>query len=137
MKSRYVGDIDRNKLRFGYSGMRCRIRVSIQGSGTRISGYPLRSLLKTLLASSPSGSNKPLFQVKFRHALVPLSDTRLRKQFSIILSRINMAQSNITFHSLRRSGATWSLSRIFKAMAPGRRIVSGPISHKTTKLQMQ
>ena len=51
MKSRYVctwsanvGDINRNKLRFGYSGMRCRIRVSIQGSGTRISGYPLRSL---------------------------------------------------------------------------------------------
>ena len=54
MKSRYVctwsanvGDIDRNKLRFGYSGMRCRIRVSIQGSGTRISGYPLRSLIIT------------------------------------------------------------------------------------------
>ena len=52
MKSRYVctwsanvGDINRNKLRFGYSGMRCRIRISIQGSGTRISGYPLRSLL--------------------------------------------------------------------------------------------
>ena len=51
MKSRYVctwsanvGDINRNKLRFGYSGMRFQIRVSIQGSGTRISGYPLRSL---------------------------------------------------------------------------------------------
>ena len=40
-----MGDIDRNKLRFGYSGMRFRIRVSIQGSGTRISGYPLRSLI--------------------------------------------------------------------------------------------
>ena len=54
MKSRYVctwsanvGDIDRNKLRFGYSGMRFQIRVSIQGSGTRISGYPLRSLTFT------------------------------------------------------------------------------------------
>ena len=51
MKSRYVciwsanvGDIDRNKLRFGYSGMRFQIRVSIQGSGIRISGYLLRSL---------------------------------------------------------------------------------------------
>ena len=39
-----VGDIYRVKLRFGYSGMRFQIRVSIQGSGTRISGYPLRSL---------------------------------------------------------------------------------------------
>ena len=53
MKSRYVctwsanvGDINRNKLRFGYSGMRFQIRVSIQGSGTRISGYPLRSLVR-------------------------------------------------------------------------------------------
>ena len=55
MKPRYVctwsanvGDIDGNKLRFGYSGMRFQIRVSIQGSGTRISGYPLRSLLKAV-----------------------------------------------------------------------------------------
>ena len=47
--------------------------------------------LKTLLASSSSGSNKPLFQVKFRQAWVPLSDTKLRKQFSTILARLNMA----------------------------------------------
>ena len=54
MKSTYVctwsanvGDIDRNKLRIGYSGMRFQIRVSIQGSGTWISGYPLRSLVFT------------------------------------------------------------------------------------------
>ena len=33
------------KLRFGYSGMRFQIRVNIQGSGTRISGYPLRTLV--------------------------------------------------------------------------------------------
>ena len=33
------------KLRFGYSGMGFRIRVNIHGSGTRISGYPLRSLI--------------------------------------------------------------------------------------------
>ena len=39
-----MGDNDRN-IRFGYSGMSFRIRVSIQGSGTRISGYPLRSLI--------------------------------------------------------------------------------------------
>ena len=33
------------KLRFGYSGMRFQIRVNVQGSGTRISGYPLRTLI--------------------------------------------------------------------------------------------
>ena len=67
MKSRYVctwsvnvGDIDRNKLRFGYSGMRFQIRVSIQGSGTRISGYLLRSLVFSTgynwLQSVPAGT---------------------------------------------------------------------------------
>ena len=76
--------------------------------------------LKTLLASSPSGSNKPLFQVKYRHTWVPLSDTRLRKQFSTILSRIHLAQSNITFHSLWRSGATWA----FNAKVPVQNIQS-------------
>ena len=62
MKSRYVctwsanvGDINRNKLRFGYSGMRFQIRVSIQGSGTRISGYPLRSLVFTESAAALAG----------------------------------------------------------------------------------
>ena len=49
-----MGDIDRNKLRFGYSGMRFRIRVSIQGSGTRISGYPLRSLVILYLTIHPA-----------------------------------------------------------------------------------
>ena len=50
MKSGYVctpstkvGDIDSI---FGYSGMCFRIRVNIQSSGTRISGYPLRSLVE-------------------------------------------------------------------------------------------
>ena len=76
--------------------------------------------LKTLLASTPSGSNKPLFQVRFKQVWVPLSDTRLRKQFSTILARLQLAQSNITFHSLRRSGATWA----FNAKVPLQNIQS-------------
>ena len=51
-----MGDIDRNKLRFGYSGMRFRIRVSIQGLGTRISGYPLRSLIVSKCSGSTAAS---------------------------------------------------------------------------------
>ena len=76
--------------------------------------------LKHLLSLTPSGSNKPLFQVKFKHEWVPLSDTRLRKQFSTILSRLQLQQSNITFHSLRRSGATWA----FNAKVPLQNIQS-------------
>ena len=81
MKSRYVctwsanvGDINRNKLRFGYSGMRFQIRVSIQGSGTRISGYPLRSLIDILLPSLTKLVNLSLkngiFPNPFKQAIV-------------------------------------------------------------------
>ena len=66
--------------------------------------------LKNLRSLTPKGSNKPLFQVKFRDHWVPLSDTRLRKQFSIILVKLQLQSSNITFHSLRRSGTTWAFN---------------------------
>ena len=66
--------------------------------------------LKNLKSLTPKGSNMPLFQVKFRGHWVPLSDTRLRKQFSIILAKLQLQSSNITFHSLRRSGATWAFN---------------------------
>ena len=56
--------------------------------------------LKNLLSLTPRGPNKPLFQIKLKHEWVPLPDTRLRKQFSTILSRLQLHHSNITFHSL-------------------------------------
>ena len=66
--------------------------------------------LKTVLSLTPIGPNKPLLQVKLKHDWVPLSDTRLRKQFATILARLKLHHSNITFHSLRRSGATWAFN---------------------------
>ena len=80
---------------------------------------PIKALT-TLLSLTPSGPNRPLFQIKLGHQWVPLSDTRLRKQFSIILARLQLAKSNITFHSLRRSGATWA----FNAKVPLQNIQS-------------
>ena len=47
--------------------------------------------LRTLLSLTPSGPNKPLFQVKLRQQWVPLSDTRLRKHFSTILARLQLS----------------------------------------------
>ena len=64
------------------------------------------SALRTLLAITPSGENKPLFQVKYKRHWVPLSDSRLRKNLAIILKALQLQNSNITFHSFRRSGAT-------------------------------
>ena len=82
MKSRYVctwsanvGDINRNKLRFGYSGMRFQIRVSIQGSGTRISGYPLRSLLFILIDLE---TDRPLQEIQLPACLLVLQACRLQ-----------------------------------------------------------
>ena len=62
--------------------------------------------LRTALAITPSGSNNPLFQVKYRSEWVPLTDSKLRKNLSIILKTLHMHNSHITFHSVRRSGAT-------------------------------
>ena len=76
--------------------------------------------LKDLLSLTPRGPNKPLFQIKLKHEWVPLSDTMLRKQFSTILSRLQLQQSNINFHSLRHSGATWA----FNAKVPLQNIQS-------------
>ena len=41
---------------------------------------------------------------------VPLSDTRLRKQFATMLARLHLHYLNITFHSFRHSGATWAFN---------------------------
>ena len=62
--------------------------------------------LQHLLRNTPHQPNSPLFQVKCYSKWVPLTDTRLRKNFSTILNNLNLTQSKITFHSLRRSGAT-------------------------------
>ena len=62
--------------------------------------------LKVILAITPGSTNSPLFQVKKNGKWYPLTDSRLRKNLAIILARLGMAKSNITFHSFRRSGAT-------------------------------
>ena len=64
------------------------------------------SALQDLLGNTPDQSNNHLFQIKCYKKWVPLTDTRLRKIFASILSSLHLSKSNITFHSLRRSGAT-------------------------------
>ena len=62
--------------------------------------------IKNLLLITPSGDNKPLFQIKYRQIWVPLTDSRLRRALSSILLSLQLHKSKITFHSFRRSGAT-------------------------------
>ena len=64
------------------------------------------SALKNLLLITPSGDNKPLFQIKYKQNWVPLTDSRLRRALASILLSLQLHNSKITFHSFRRSGAT-------------------------------
>ena len=64
------------------------------------------SALKNLLLITPSGDNNPLFQNKYKQQWVPLTYSRLRRALASILLSLQLHNSKITFHSLRRSGAT-------------------------------
>ena len=66
---------------------------------------PARAL-KTCLALVPGGSKAPLLQFKLFQSWIPLTDSRVRRHLRNILTLIGADPSLITFHSLRRSGAT-------------------------------
>ena len=75
----------------------------------RILNSPIRPVraISNLLALTPKGPNLPLFQVKYNQEWVPLTDTRVRRHFAQVLSRLNLAGAGYTFHIFRRSGATF------------------------------
>ena len=62
------------------------------------------------LALTPKGSNLPLFQVKSNTDWVPLTDTKVRRHFNLILSKLNLSGAGFTFHTFRRSGATFAFN---------------------------
>ena len=66
--------------------------------------------LSNLLALTPRGSNSPLFQVKSNQTWVPLTDTKVRRHFSLLLSKLKLHNSGYTFHTFRRSGATFAFN---------------------------
>ena len=66
--------------------------------------------IKNLLSITPGHSNSPLFQYKMSTQLVPLTDTKVTRHFSNILRKLNLHNSNITFHTFRGSGATFAFN---------------------------
>ena len=68
------------------------------------------SALKRILTLYPGSPNSPLFQIKCYGRWVPLTDTRLRKCLSKLILSLGWSNKNLTFHSLRRSGATWAFN---------------------------
>ena len=90
-------------------------------------------VISNLLALTPKGSNLPLFQYKQNSNWVPLTDTKVRRHFSLIWSRLDLQGSGYTLHTFRRSDATFAFNnnidlQNIQGMAPGRRTVCGGIS---------
>ena len=66
--------------------------------------------IKNLLAITPGNNNSSLFQYKTSKGWVPLTDTQVRRHFRLVLKKLNLATSNLTFHAFRRSGATYAFN---------------------------
>ena len=61
-------------------------------------------------AITPGSKNDPLFQYKHPKGWAPLTDTQVRRHFQSVLQKLNLHNSNITFHAFRRSGATYAFN---------------------------
>ena len=66
--------------------------------------------IKNLLAITPGLKNHHLFQYKTPKGWKPLTDTQVRRHFHLILKRLNLHTSNLTFHAFRRSDATYAFN---------------------------
>ena len=66
--------------------------------------------ITNLLAITPGSKNEPLFQYKNVKGWAPLTDTQVRRHFHLILKKLNLHNSNLTFHAFRRSGATYAFN---------------------------
>ena len=78
----------------------------------KIPGSPLCPVaaISNLLLLTPQGPNLPLFQYKVADSWVPLTDARVRRHLNLILDRLGLSDAGFTFHSFRRSGATFAFN---------------------------
>ena len=63
--------------------------------------------IQNLLAITPGSKNDPLFQYKSLKGWAPLTDTQVRRHLHLVLKKLNLHNSNLTFHAFRHSGATY------------------------------
>ena len=68
------------------------------------------SALSNLLLLTPKGLNLPLFQIKEAQEWVPLPDSRVRRHFGIILSRLYLKNTGYTPHAFACSGAMFAFN---------------------------
>ena len=66
--------------------------------------------IKNLLDLTPRGANLPLFQCKVATEWVPLTDNKVRRHLAMITEKLHLHQAGFTFHTFRRSGATFAFN---------------------------
>ena len=81
-------------------------RISIPA----LPGSPLCPVaaLKSLLQSVPGDNDDPLFTIPKQGSHIPLTDSMVRKHFNRIIHILQWHHYKFTFHSFRRSGASWA-----------------------------
>ena len=89
---------------------RCRIKIlHLPYLGTSFL-CPIVAL-KVLLSIVPSGNNSPLLQIKNHGKWVPLTDSKVRHHFKLILKKLGLDHSKYSFHTFRRSGASFVFNK--------------------------
>ena len=64
--------------------------------------------LKRMLAMVPGSQDDPLFSICRQGSWVPLTDSIVRKHLTRIIRMLGWEHKHITFHTFRRSGASWA-----------------------------
>ena len=64
--------------------------------------------LKTMVDSNPGTQNDPLFTISKTGCCLPLTDSMVRKHLKIVFKALGWEQHKYTFHTFRRSGASWA-----------------------------
>ena len=64
--------------------------------------------LKCMLAIVPGSQDDPLLCICRQACWVPLTDSIVRKHLNHITHILNWEHTHITFHTFRRSGASWA-----------------------------
>ena len=64
--------------------------------------------LSDMLQLVPGSNNNPLFAIFKANKWSPLTDSMVRKHLKRILLLLNLQHHNFTFHTFRRSGASWA-----------------------------
>ena len=103
----------------------------------RTAGSPLCPVraISNFLALTPKGSNLSSFLYNQNSSWVPLTDTKVRRHFSLILSRLHLDGTGYTPHTFRRSGATFAFSNNVALQNIQRR--SGGISQMMLMLRIK